>query len=71
MEGFEVAGEDRVFYPAQAKQVYTDRCNVEVTSDKVDKIVAVRYCFKNWSPGNIYGMRELPLVPFRTDNWEK
>ncbi len=71
MEGFEVAGDDRVFYPAKARQVYSGRCDVEVESDKVDKIVAVRYCFRNWAPGSVYGLRQLPLVPFRTDNWKK
>lgn len=71
MQGFEVAGEDRVFYPAEARQIYSNRCDVEVSSDKVDKIVAVRYCFYNWAPGTIHDMRGLPLVPFRTDNWDK
>lgn len=71
MEGFEVAGDDRVFYPASARQVYSNRCDIEVESDKVAEIKSVRYCFKNWAPGDIRDMRQLPLVPFRTDNWEQ
>lgn len=71
IEGFEVAGEDWIFYPASARQVYSDRCDIEVTSDKVKDIRSVRYCFKNWAPGNVYNMRQLPLVPFRTDQWEQ
>lgn len=69
MQGFEVAGADRVFYPAHAEAVYTDRPRIKVTSDKVDDIVAVRYCFKNWATGKVWSMRGLPIVPFRTDNW--
>lgn len=68
--GFEVAGEDRVFYPAKAEQVYTDRCSVKVTSDKVDDIKSVRFGFRNWQPTCVYNTRQLPLVPFRTDDWD-
>ncbi len=67
MTGFEVAGADQVFYPAEAKiHNYTQ---IIVSSDKVPAPVAVRYCFRNSQIGNVAGMRELPMVPFRTDNW--
>jgi sialate O-acetylesterase len=33
--------------------------------------VAVRYCFHNFQIGNLGNTRGLPLVPFRTDNWDK
>ncbi len=26
-------------------------------------------CFHDFMPGNVIGMRSLPLVPFRTDSW--
>ena len=68
MEGFEVAGSDRVFYPAEA-EVYNN-LHIKVTCDKVPVPVAVRYGFRDYKPGNVANLRELPLYPFRTDNWE-
>ena len=74
--GFEVAGADRRFYPAKARHFwqpgggYWDECII-LTSKNVKHPVAVRYCFKNWQPGNLANAGGLPLFPFRTDNWEK
>lgn len=70
LPGFEVAGEDRVFYPAEASENWQNY-EVTVKSDKVSDIKAVRYCFRNFSPGKLKSMMGLPLVPFRTDDWEK
>lgn len=64
---FEIAGEDRVFYPAKA---WISRSKVKVKSDKVKKPVAVRYAFKDWVEGDLY-CDGLPVSSFRTDNWEK
>jgi sialate O-acetylesterase len=64
--GFEIAGEDKVFYPAKAMV----RMNaVALTSENVPAPVAARYCFRNFQVGNLYGLRGLPVVPFRTDEW--
>lgn len=68
MEGFEVAGSDRVFYPAEA-EVYNNT-QIKVSCDKVKRPVAVRYGFRDFQPGNVANLRELPMYPFRTDNWE-
>lgn len=68
MEGFEVAGSDKVFYPAKA-EVFNN-LQIKVTCDKVAQPVAVRYCFRDFQIGNVANLRELPLYPFRTDNWE-
>lgn len=68
LDGFEVAGDDKVFYPADAKELWYNRA-IEVTSDRVKDIKSVRYCFKNFSIGNIHNLKGLPLVPFRTDDW--
>ena len=67
---FEIAGTNKIFYPANAKvKEWNDY--VEVWSSKVQKPVAVRYCFKNWCVGKLYGTNELPVSSFRTDNWDK
>jgi sialate O-acetylesterase len=74
MEGFEIAGADKVFYPATARHFwqsgggYWDEAII-VTSPKVKQPVAVRYCFKNFQIGNVKNGGNLPLFPFRTDNW--
>ena len=68
LTGFEVAGEDRVFYPAEAKIVNSG--NVQVVSEKVSTPVAVRYAWSNWVTGTLYDTNLLPASSFRTDNWE-
>lgn len=69
IHGFEVAGEDRVFYPAEANFVWQTN-QVFLKSEKVPNPVAARYCFKDWQVGAFYGGDFQPLVPFRTDDWE-
>ena len=74
MEGFEIAGADKVFYPATARHFWQPGGGhwdeaIIVTSPKVIQPVAVRYCFKNFQIGNVRNGGNLPLFPFRTDNW--
>ena len=69
LPGFEVAGEDKVFYPAQASEDWNWPFTVTVSSDKVKDIKSVRYCFKNFAIGQLKDMYGLPLIPFRTDDW--
>ena len=71
MVGFEVAGEDRVFYPATARIVGTMHLSeIELFSRDVKNPVAVRYCFHDFMLGNVTNVWGKPLIPFRTDNWE-
>lgn len=67
IEGFEVAGEDKVFHPAEAR--IGNNNTVIVSSDEVPSPVAVRYCFRDFQPGNLTGRCNLPVAPFRSDNW--
>ena len=75
IEGFEVAGEDKVFHKATAKHFWQEGGNdgwnecIIVTSPEVKKPVALRYCFRNFQLGNLANAGGLPLFPFRTDNW--
>lgn len=64
-KNFEVAGEDRVFYPAKA---WIERSKILVKSEHVPHPVAVRYGFKNYVEGDVY-CDGLPLGSFRSDNW--
>ena len=69
--GFEIAGEDRVFHPAQARIVpaFWGNEGLEVWSDEVPEPVAVRYGYTNYVDGSLYNTEGLPASSFRTDNW--
>jgi sialate O-acetylesterase len=69
ISGFEIAGSDHVFYPATAIKVFPKVTQLTVFSDKVTEPFSVRYCFKNFSIGNVSNAYGQPMVPFRTDNW--
>ena len=67
VKGFELAGEDRKFYPAEAR-VWGSV--VTVWSKEVPKPVAVRYAFHNvCGEVNLKNLYGVPAIPFRTDRW--
>ena len=68
LTGFEIAGEDRVFHPANA-HLGKDAQTVVVSSPEVPHPVAVRYAFKDYVKGCLYNMFGLPVSSFRTDDW--
>ena len=69
LKGFEVAGEDRVFHPAEAK-IAKDRKSVEVTiPEGVGTPASIRYAFHNFAEGNLTSTWNIPAGPFRTDDW--
>ena len=68
LEVFEIAGEDRVFYPAKA-EIETKTARLAVSSEKVSAPVAVRYAYKNYAEASIFGIDGIPVAPFRTDHW--
>ena len=68
IKGFDLAGSDMIFHPATG--VVKSGKNVEVTSPDVPNPVAVRYCFRNWSEGNLFNGWGIPAGPFRSDSWD-
>lgn len=64
--GFEIAGEDQQFSPAEAK---IEGNEVVLTSAHVVKPVAARYAWSNYPKCNLYNKLGLPAPPFRTDAW--
>jgi len=65
--GFEIAGADKVFYPATATN---DDRGILVKSEKVKEPVAVRYAWRDWIKGTLYDTSLLPASSFRTDTWD-
>ena len=66
VSGFELAGADKIFYPAKT---VVRRKSVILTSDKVAKPVAVRYLFKDFAKAELFSAGGLPVSSFRTDEW--
>jgi sialate O-acetylesterase len=67
IEGFAIAGADRVFHWAQAH--LTRDGKVVVWSRDVRQPVAVRYAWGNNPEANLFNAEGLPAAPFRTDDW--
>jgi sialate O-acetylesterase len=63
----EIAGADKVFYPAKVK---VQGNKLVVSSKKVKSPVAVRYAFLNTSVASLFNGAGLPASSFRTDEWE-
>lgn len=64
---FEVAGANKRFYPAKA---FITGAGVTLISPLVPEPVAVRYAFKDFVTGDLFGTDGLPVSSFRTDEWE-
>lgn len=65
LQSFEIAGEDGMFYPANARIV--NRKQVEVWNDGVKKPVTVRYGYKNYVEGTLFGVNGMPVSSFITE----
>lgn len=65
--GFEIAGDDKKFYPAKVK---LEGSTVVVSAKGVKKPAAVRYMWSNEAIGNLFSQEGLPVSVFRTDDWE-
>jgi len=64
---FEIAGEDKIFYPAQVK---INNNTVVVFNKNVKNPVAVRFAFNNTATPHLFNKEGLPVNLFRTDDWE-
>jgi sialate O-acetylesterase len=67
LKGFEIAGDDKIFYPAEA--IIVNRKYLLVKNSEVQNPVAVRYAWKNWIKGTLFSTSLLPVSSFRTDTW--
>ncbi|TDD95729.1 sialate O-acetylesterase [Flavobacterium cellulosilyticum] len=68
LKEFEIAGEDQIFYPADAK---IDGKTIVVSSPKVKNPIAVRFAWKAVPEPNLFNKENLPASPFRTNDWDQ
>ena len=66
-KGFAIAGKDQEWHWADAKIVGKDK--VEVWNEAVAQPVAVRYAWSDNPVATLRSRENLPVVPFRTDDW--
>lgn len=67
--GFEIADSSQVFRKAEA--FFGEANNtISIKFEKGFRPLAVRYCFNNFQVGNVKNSAGLPLIPFRTDEWD-
>ena len=64
---FEVAGEDQIFVPAEAR---LDGQTLLVSAASVRVPVAVRYAWRNSPDARLFNRANLPAAPFRSDKWK-
>lgn len=62
--GFEIAGADRRYYPADAWLNSDGR--VILSAEQVKQPVYARYCWTNYREVTLFGKNGLPVAPFRT-----
>lgn len=68
LTGFEIAGEDQKWVPAQA-EIDGERLYVFSPEVKIPK--AVRYGWSDTPPASLFNRAGLPASPFRTDDWPR
>jgi sialate O-acetylesterase len=64
--GFSIAGNDHIFYPARVKQKGEE---LLVSSPMVKQPAAVRYAWEAVPIVSVFNRAGLPAAPFRTDAW--
>ena len=67
--GFEIAGEERIFYIAEAN-ILGAKSKIIVSSPEVSKPIAIRYAFRNYIECNLQNTLGYPAFPYRSDDWE-
>ena len=66
LDGFELAGEDGVFYAAKGRVVGGNVLKV-YKCPQVHKAVAVRYAMSPWCPSTLFNCYGIPATPFASD----
>lgn len=61
--GFEIAGVDQKYYPAEAS---IQGSEITISSGEVARPVYARYCWTNYREVTLFGANQMPVAPFRT-----
>jgi sialate O-acetylesterase len=69
ISAFQIAGRDKIFHRAEARIVGNNK--VLVFSSEVKEPIAVRYAWEDNPDANLYNTQWLPVVPFRSDDWDQ
>ncbi|MEO8174891.1 MAG: sialate O-acetylesterase [Sediminibacterium sp.] len=64
---FLIAGADQNFLPAEAK---IEKDKIVVSNKQISNPAAIRLSFSNTGMSNVFNKEGLPVIPFRTDNWD-
>jgi sialate O-acetylesterase len=67
LDEFEIAGANKIFYPATA--FVNGDSTLTVSAPEVADPVAVRYAFRNCPKATLFNTEGLPASSFRTDDW--
>lgn len=62
---FEVAGNDSIFYHANAQIISPDK--IKVSTPKVKSPIFIRYAFKDYVRGELFGCNGIPVSSFRAN----
>jgi sialate O-acetylesterase len=67
--GFELAGADNIYYPADSVEIKGDQIHIKCS--KVKTPLNVRFKWTNYAEVSLFsaGSHGIPLAPFRTDNF--
>lgn len=69
--GFEIADASQKFISVVAKPGPTPNSLIlALPAQNFGPLKSVRYCFKNYEAATVFNQAELPLFPFRTDDWK-
>ena len=69
LEGFELAGADGAYYPADSVEIRGNQ--IHIKCGQVKRPVNVRFKWINYADVGLFGTNGIPVAPFRTDSFPK
>ena len=66
-DGFELAGEDGIFFPAEEVEILGNQ--IHIRSKQVKHPRNVRFKWTNYAEVRLFGANGIPVAPFRTDEF--
>ncbi len=69
LDGFELAGADGAYYPADSVEIRGNQ--IHIKCGQVKRPVNVRFKWINYAGVGLFGTNGIPVAPFRTDSFPK